>query len=375
MTALNDQKLHRLLVQRYLSNQATAEELTLFFQLLELGVLDAYLTEAAAGEAGTAPVISLAEERPKKPPYIRSLRFLGAAAVLLLVVAGAIWLGWDEKPHKATMPATALATPEAAPGSARATLTLSTGQVVELTGKARTLNDASARIVQKGSSLLYEGAPTGETVAYNTITTPRGGEYRVTLPDGSKVWLNAGSSLHYPTAFAGAERRVQLTGEAYFEVAKKAAQPFVVQLADGDIQVLGTHFNVMAYPDEYYSKTTLAEGAVLLRRGGTEKRLQPGDGGVMRKQVGSIAVSATDVDHDLAWMRGYFQFDKTSLETIMKQIGRWYDLDIRYEDNVPEKRFVGKISRHTNLSDVLAVLQLSEVKFSMVGKTLTVENK
>jgi transmembrane sensor len=195
----------------------------------------------------------------------------------------------------------------------------------------------------------------------------------VTLPDGTKVWLNAETSLRYPTTFTGAERNVELTGEAYFEVAKNAKQPFIVRSGDAAVRVLGTHFNIMAYGDEPTLKTTLTEGSVAMSKNGEEVILKPGQGGTVSAGSNQISVAAADVDQDLAWKNGQFYFNKTELTAIMKQLARWYNLEIRYAGKVPKKRFVGKISRYTNLSDVLEVLRLSGVKFSMTGKTLVVE--
>lgn len=357
---MNNHRFYKTLVQRYLDNTASKEELEVFFHLLQEGKLDSYLREAG-------------RQTNPQPKLARVIRFSIAAAFIFTVSTG-IYFFLNNKGAASAPTATVQNTiqPQAAPGGKKAVLTLSDGRQLDLEKVAQTIHDGSAEIIPNNEGLVYQSA-SGTTPLYNTITTPKGGEYQLTLPDGSQVWLNAESSLHYPTAFTGAERIVTLTGEAYFEIAKKNGQPFIVQAKNAAVKVLGTHFNVMAYNDEPFLKTTLEEGAVLVQQNGRSARLSPGQGGTIANGSDNISVEPANVEQDLAWKNGKFYFNKTELETIMKQIGRWYDLDIHYAGPIPKKRFVGKISRHTNLSDVLDVLRLSEVKFSMTGRTLTVQ--
>lgn len=363
---------YETLVRRYLDGTASQEELTLFFHLLQQGELDAAFKSLSLG-AGDAEDRQPAAAVRTLPRRNRFWQYAAAASVVLLLAAAAVLFvrrSSGEAPQTARAQP---ALPQAAPGTKKATLTLSNGQTLALGSLRQTIRDENATVIPGTESLVYNSDKPSGQLYYNTITTPAGGEYRVTLPDGTDVWLNAGTSLRYPTAFSGAERRVSLNGEAYFEVAKNPAQPFVVEAGGTETKVLGTHFNVMAYADEAYVKTTLAEGAVVLRKNGREEKLRPGEGGTMGRVDGGITVVPADVEQDLAWKNGNFSFNKTELPVIMKQLARWYDLEIRYAGTVPEKRFVGRISRNTNLSEVLAVLRLSDVKFSMNGRTLVVE--
>lgn len=369
---MENSQLYQTLVKRYLDNTASQEELDLFFHLLQEGKLDTYLEEMSHAAQSSAPVVQLEIETKKLRRSFGFLRY-AIAASLILAISTATYLFNQNK--SATSPQALVRTnlqPQAAPGSKKAILLLSDGRKILLDESEQTIHDANANIISEDNRLVYQSNPSTQ-IAYNTITTPKGGEYKLSLPDGSQVWLNAESSLRYPTAFSGAERVVELTGEAYFEVAKNREQPFIVHSKEAEVKVLGTHFNVMAYDDENYMKTTLEEGAVLLKKNGKEVMLKPGEGGTIVKGSGTIAVAKTDINQDLAWKNGNFYFQKTELAAIMKQIARWYDLEIRYAGAVPKKRFVGKISRNTNLSDVLDVLRLSDVRFSMTGKTLIVE--
>jgi transmembrane sensor len=368
----NHQK-YELLVQRYLDNTATQEELELFFHLLREGKLDDHLDKISSAPQHATPVFPLKSAPAAGRPTYSLVRYSVAASLILFISAG-IYLVLRKTGTTPSQDATAknITTPVAVPGTKKATLLLSDGRTIALDKADQTIRDGNTEIVAKDNSLVYQAnAQAGNS--YNTITTPKGGEYQLTLPDGSVVWLNAESSLRYPVAFTGAERIVELKGEAYFEVAKNAAQPFIVQSKQAAVKVLGTHFNVMAYDDENYMKTSLEEGSVLVMKNGQQQVLKPGEGATIADGGNSIAVASADLTHDLAWKNGQFYFNKTELTTIMKQIARWYDLEIRYSGTVPQQRFVGRISRNTNLSDVLDLLRLSEVKFSMTGKTLIVE--
>lgn len=207
--------------------------------------------------------------------------------------------------------------------------------------------------------------------SYNTISTPRGGKYQVNLPDGTKVWLNAASMLKFPVIFAAIERRVELTGEAYFEVAKNKHQPFHVKTAEQEVEVLGTHFNVNAYADEKEVKTTLLEGSVkvvaLAKQSNAKMRadvlLKPGEQATL---IGNqLNVSPADIGEVMSWKNGMFEFNNCDLTTIMRQASRWYDVDVVYESGVPNKKFSGEVSRSVNASAFLEMLKYLDVKFSI----------
>jgi ferric-dicitrate binding protein FerR (iron transport regulator) len=239
-----------------------------------------------------------------------------------------------------------------------------------------TIQHGSAKINKQGGLLIYNALASyksGKKVLYNTLSTPRGGQYQVVLPDGSKVWLNAESSLHFPTAFTGNQREVTLTGEAYFEVAKYMEKPFRVKVDGMSINVLGTHFNVNAYSDENTIKTSLLEGSVKIIKGNLSELLKPGYQAVLNKKQDKIRITDADMDGVMAWKNGLFQFDGADINNIMHEIGRWYNVEIVYSGKVPTRTFEGKISRDAELSEVLRILELSKVKFSVVGRKIIVQ--
>jgi ferric-dicitrate binding protein FerR (iron transport regulator) len=216
-------------------------------------------------------------------------------------------------------------------------------------------------------------------LAYNTIATPRGGQYQLVLADGSKVWLNASSGLRYPTAFTGKERRVELTGEGYFEVAKNASMPFHVQVNQMDVEVLGTHFNINAYDDESAVKTTLLEGSVKVVKRETANVkenpivLQPGQQAEMKPHSPLAINHSPNIEEVMAWKNGLFQFKAAGIETVLRQAARWYDVEFVYKGNIPEK-FSGQISRSANAEQLLKILELTgKVKFEINGKTIIVK--
>jgi ferric-dicitrate binding protein FerR (iron transport regulator) len=245
---------------------------------------------------------------------------------------------------------------------------------------------ANMKIVKITSGVLaYKRAASDELretsgLLYNTVATPRGGQYQVILADGSKVWLNASSSLRFPTSFSGKQRNVELTGEAYFEVAKDAARPFKVTVLPGaggggarEVEVLGTSFNVMAYGDEKMIQTTLVDGAVKVRNGRDENILAPGQQAQsVLGAPGQRVIADADVAAAVAWKNGYFNFNKEDLRTVMRQLARWYDVDVSYTGNNNERVFWGGMQRDLSLSAVLRILEKSGVQFSIDGKKVIV---
>lgn len=264
------------------------------------------------------------------------------------------------------------------PGKNTAILTLDNGEQVVLdSAKIGTVAKKGKISIKKtrDGQVIYTVDKSGaqsadEKIAYNTISTPRGGQYQVILPDGTKVWLNAASSLKFPTAFAGNQRNVELNGEAYFEVAKNRAKPFNVKVNAMNVNVLGTHFNIMAYNNDDAMKTTLLEGSVQLINGALRNYLKPGEQGIVKGN--DVSVISVDADKAIAWKNGYFEFDRASIQDIMKQLSRWYDTEVTYEGKMPDDEFVGRIGRDVKLSQVLHVLQLSHVHFRIENKKIIV---
>ena len=313
----------------------------------------------------------------KMPPRTkRSYKWIAAAAVLLLI-AGSLWyvVGRDRVEAHSVAVAPGVQQ-DVAPGGDKAILTLGDGTrvVLDTAGNGALTKQGNVTVIKLNGQLAYNKQETASTeVLYNTITTPRAGQYQLVLADGTKVWLNAESSLRFPTAFVGKERKVALTGEGYFEVAHNEKQPFVVQRGDAEVQVLGTHFNVNGYTDEPSLKITLLEGRVLVKKSQELVYLNPGQQAVVQPGQQEIRVDYdVDTEEVTAWKNGLFVFNNTPLETIMKQLQRWYDVEVVYQGEIPKDRFNGSISRDNNLSEVLKVLEYSNVKFSVQGKTITV---
>ncbi|MGN6533606.1 MAG: FecR family protein [Ginsengibacter sp.] len=305
---------------------------------------------------------------------------VAAAAVVILFILGAAY--WIVPKHNNVKIAVSIAAPEKQtvkilPGGNHAILTMADGSKIVLDSVQNgNIQGGGAIISNQGGVLVYDGSsPTksAPAVVYNTLTTPRGGQYKLILADGSKVWLNASSSLHFPTAFTGEERNVELTGEAYFEVAKNKEKPFRVNVNGMQVEVLGTHFNVNAYADENSIKTSLLEGSVKIKRGSVSGLLKPGQQGVLGNNNNDLKIKKVNMDEVVAWKNGLFQFDGADIKTIMLEIGRWYNVDIVYSGKVPERSFVGKISRDAALPDVLKILELSNVKFNVTGRKIIVE--
>jgi len=268
---------------------------------------------------------------------------------------------------------------DVAPGTNTATLQLADGRIVDLGDSIQPGLQQGIASVEKenGGTLVYNADPAsqkeGSQIAYNTISTPNGGEFKVVLADGSKVWLNAASSLRFPAAFAGNERNVILTGEAYFEIAKDASKPFTVTANGTTTRVLGTHFNIKAYNDEEDVITTLIEGSVRIESNGQQKNLIPGQQALIRTDGNNISVSPADVDDAVAWKNGYFTFRNENIKDIMKRISRWYDISVTYETGVDANAFGGTFSRSKSLKQLLKSLEITNtIHFKIEGKNVTV---
>jgi transmembrane sensor len=261
------------------------------------------------------------------------------------------------------------------PGGDKATLTLADGSTIVLDDAQNGIlaQQGNSKIIKLDGKLSYD--PTNKNsreIVYNTISTPKGGQYQLELPDGSQVWLNATSSIHFPTSFIGNERRIEVTGEAYFEIARDPNMPFIVSVNNAEVQVLGTHFNVNAYDDEDNVKTTLLEGSVKFVNDGNTNILKPGQQAQLTKEGMIKVVSNVDVDEVVAWKNGMFDFDNARIETVMRQLSRWYDVEIEYKGK-NDDLFIAEMRRKINLSDALKALELTgKVKFDIQGKKIIV---
>lgn len=316
----------------------------------------------------------------KRTSYLNWNRLSVAAAILVTLSAGFFLM------KNYTAKQEALADQQIAndvlPGSNKATLSLSDGSQIVLNdaknGMLTRQGNASIVKLANGEIAYQKDNVRTGIVLYNTMTTPRGGQYKLTLPDGTRVWLNAASSITYPTAFTGTQRQVNITGEAYFEVTKNKAMPFSVKSEGQMVQVLGTHFNVNTYPDESAVKTTLLEGSVKISLAGsalnkknTELMIKPNEQSVLVNGV--ISKVNVDVDDIVAWKNGETTFNNSDIKSVMRQLARWYDIEVSFNGKIPEERvFSGEISRNARLSEVLKVLQLSKINFKIEGKKVIV---
>ena len=311
---------------------------------------------------------------------VKWLKRLAVAASILIIFS----VGYLKLQPGISLPLTnpiAKVTPiknDVMPGGQKALLTLSDGSQIVLDSASNGLlsQQGGTKVIKLANGQLEYAATTGggaESV-YNTMSTPAGGQYQLTLPDGSKVWLNASSSIHYPTAFTQNERRVTITGEAYFEIAKNAQKPFIVKMYNGsEVNVLGTHFNIKAYSDEEQIKTTLLEGSINVSQGAKNNLLKPGNQAQIDKSGKINIVMDVNTEEAVAWKNGNFQFSSADVTAVLKQAARWYDIDVVYAGTTSsENKFTGKIPMSVNLSRLLKWLEYSDVHFKLEGKKLTV---
>lgn len=328
----------------------------------------------------------------KQPSGIRWWRIAVAAAVIGVVGLGGYFLFFPRSPKE--MANTENAFPrfknDVAPGGNKAILTLSNGSsiVLDSAGNGMLAQQGNAKVVKlNNGQLAYHlstDPPAAATeTAYNTLTTPRGGQYKLMLPDGTGVWLDAASSIRYPVAFAGNERKVEISGQAYFEVATLTAEgghkkiPFKVYIASPsggtEVEVLGTHFNINAYDDEALLKTTLLEGSVKVSRGNAVQLLVPGQQAQLNENGEMHLFKNPDLAEVMAWKDGLFRFHDVDIGTIMRQVARWYNVDVYYKGSVPAYPFKADIQRDVPVSELLKLLELTNlIHFQIDGRKITV---
>jgi len=325
-----------------------------------------------------------AKEAPETKSWPYRMRVWIPAALLALTAAGAFFWASHLKGHAVTrIKETPSLKADIAPGGNKAILTLADGRniVLDSTRNGAITRQGSAKVTKLGDGRLAYAAGGARDmsadanqarVEYNMLSTPRGGRYKVSLSDGSNVWLNAASSVRYPTVFSGNQRVVEITGEAYFEVKKDPDMPFIVKVNGAEVRVLGTDFNVMAYKDEDDWRTTLVNGSVIVREGSSSGSLKPGEQAIARPSEGVRLAKDPDLEEALAWKNDLFSFNNADIHAVMRQLSRWYDVDVRYEGNVVQ-HFNGDIPRSVTVSRVFKMLELTGgVHFRIEGKQIVV---
>ncbi len=388
MNAFKHQKELQKIIQRYVSGTATADEILFvekYYQYLDKNpdMLDQlHADEIAKMAEVNFSAINAKIHIDQKRKTIRLYRYVAAAAMLLIVL-GITFAFLHQTGSSLKTELVSRKSLDVLPGTNKAVLTLADGSKIVLDEHtAANISDKDGLKISRTreGQLVYtvldeSNLKPKSGISYNTIQTPRGGQYQVILPDGTKVWLNAASSLKYPEVFNGNDRSVELTGEAYFEVAKNKAQPFHVRSHLQDVEVLGTHFNINSYSDNNTIKTTLLEGRVRISNGQSVKILKPGEQAIAGMSGSGNIRIATDVDTDdeTAWKNGLFQFNNADLQSILKQLERWYDVHIDYH-TVPNKKYNGMVPRKAKLSEVLKMLEKTgNIRFEITeGKKLTV---
>lgn len=311
-------------------------------------------------------------EHPQPVRHLKTTWFRYAAAVIILVLGTATYFFYNNT--KQPVNAISQDKTDIAPGTTGAILTLADGSRVVLDSMSNGLvaNQQGGSVMLQNGQLIYAGNGKGmNEAAYNIMSTPKGRQFQVILSDGSKVWLNAASSIKYPTAFTDKERLVQVTGEAYFEVVQDAARPFKVFINNETaVEVLGTTFNINAYSDEEAIKTTLVEGSVRISANKKTKILSPGQQAQVSGKNTISVVNGADLEKEMAWKHGAFNFKDATLKEVMRQLSRWYDIEVVYEKELPathSSEFWGEISRSTSLAGVLRGLKDAGVHFKIEG--------
>ena len=324
-------------------------------------------------EPGLMPAAPVRHMRPWR-------KYAAAAAIIILFAAGGFYLFNTGKDQPANEKIT-----EINPGKTlqqsdnnKAILTLGSGKqiILDTSANGKLAQQSGAEVIKsENGQIIYQLndsiTASQQPIDTNTVSTPRGGEYTITLPDGSIAWLNAASSISFPTAFRGSERTVTVQGEVYLQVAKNSSQPFRVKVKDASIDVLGTSFNVNAYAEEPISKITLLEGSISLKKGNERKIMKPGQQVWFRENSNALNFSGNiDTEQVVAWKDGTFDFRDQPFESVMNQIARWYDMEIVYEGTIPDVKILGIMSRNTSLSIMLKSFELTTgIKFKIENNT------
>lgn len=386
------------LLQKYTAKVTSKEESLELMQAVSSGQFDDVLKQYLDEQIQLSPSDNVSDARASEifQKVIESSKMVseqknqgriwkkyGVAVAAVFVISIGLTFFFNQKNEQSTSPTLEVILP----GTDKATLTLGDGSkvVLDSISQGTIAQQGNNQIVNAKGILMYSnGTRTNDSnreIVYNKVTTPRGGQYALTLPDGTKVWLNAASSLRYPITINDERRVVELTGEAYFEVATiqrskgNGKLPFIVSVEGVEVEVLGTHFNIMAYGEEPTLQATLLEGAVRVTKKEISLLLEPGQQVLVPKE-GKLHLSENvDLKQVMAWKNGYFRFNGTNLTSIMNQLGRWYDVTAVYDnDEVKELDFGGIISRKDNIGEMLDLMELTgAVHFQMKGRNILVK--
>lgn len=317
---------------------------------------------------------AIGQTNPTKIRVVTLKRIAVAASIFFAVCLGGYFMFFNKGGKKSEEIVTTTPKDVKAPATNRATITLPDGSIIYLdsanNGKLTQQSNVTVTKTADGQ-IVYSGKAT--EVVYNTLSNPRGSKIiDMQLSDGSRVWLNAGSSVTYPIAFTGNDRKVTITGEAYFEIVHDQSKPFYVSKGDMSVQVLGTHFNVNAYDDEPVIKVTLLEGSVKVYNDQSSLFIKPNQQAVVANNVTISLNTNVNVEQVMAWKNGKFSFRNTDMKAILREVMRWYDVDVMYDGNVSNRYFTADISREKSLASLLKIFELSNIRFKIEGNKLTV---
>ena len=389
---MNQNELFKELMEQFISGEITPEGKTMLLEMLDNPQYSEELNSILRDNFDSVEIPSVSSEvtekfieelkgkmnsssKTEKTAVIKLFNWkkIAVAASILIAVGIGTFVVF-QKGDEAPVVAVSKQVNDKAPGKTGAILTLADGSkiVLDSLGNGLVANQNNTTVSKKNGGLVYKSGNNSELV-YNTMTTPRARQYNLELSDGTKVWLNASSSLTFPTSFASNERKVILTGEAYFEVAKDKKRPFRVSVNQMQVNVLGTHFNINAYDDEATINTTLLEGSVLLSEKSQKVLLKPGQQAQKQKKGTIVVNNKVNIDKVMGWKNGVFYFENADLQTVLREISRWYDVDVVFEKGIPVRTFEGEIQRNLKLSQVLKILEKNKVHFKIDGNVLRVQ--
>lgn len=389
---MNQNELFKELMEQFISGEITPEGKTMLLEMLDNPQYSEELNSILRENFDSVEIPSVSSEvtekfieelkgkmnassKTEKTAVIKLFNWkkIAVAASILIAVGIGTFVVF-QKGDEAPVVVVSTQVNDKAPGKTGAILTLADGSkiVLDSLGNGLVANQNNTTVSKKNGGLVYKSGNNSELV-YNTMTTPRARQYNLELSDGTKVWLNASSSLTFPTSFASNERKVILTGEAYFEVAKDKKRPFRVSVNEMQVNVLGTHFNINAYDDEATINTTLLEGSVLLSEKSQKVLLKPGQQAQKQKKGTIVVNNKVNIDKVMGWKNGVFYFENADLQTVLREISRWYDVDVVFEKGIPVRTFEGEIQRNLKLSQVLKILEKNKVHFKIDGNVLRVQ--